>query len=196
LPGDEEADPLHVTEIIVAPTPPAPTMTRQTSILTFVTQNSSEVIVPTGSISLPTTTNLTTQPKHGVKKRHRGYPYCDTFGCKYCRTINKTGTLQSNTTGIIHPTMRKVSCRSSNLIYAVTCKKCGIQYVGQTLLRIKDRFVGHFGDINKSNQEKPLGKHFSQHTHNGIEDVIITVLEFIKMPPKSPQAITIRHRVE
>ena len=89
--------------------------------------------------------------------------------------LNKTGKLQSMTTGLTHKTMKKVSCRSSNLIYAVTCNHCGLEYIGQTLLRVKDRFVGHFGDINKSKQDKPLGKHFSQESHNGIEDVNITV---------------------
>ena len=153
---------------------------------------------PTTSISLQ---NLSTQTSHASytpsgKTKHRGYSYCLKNNCRYCNKINKTGYLQSTTTGLTHKTMKKVSCRSSNLICAVTCKKCGLQYVGQTYLRIKDRFVGHFGDINKSNQDKTLGKHFSQYTHNGIEDVNITVLEFIKMPPKSPQAITIRHRVE
>ena len=198
LPGDEEADPLHVTPVRVPPNPIVPPLTRQTSILTFVRPNSSEAITATASNSLPNLNNQPTQPptRHGGKKRHRGYPYCDTFGCRYCRTINKTGTLQSNTTGINHTTMRKVSCRSSNLIYCVTCNQCGIQYVGQTLLRIKDRFVGHFGDINKCNQDKPLGKHFSQANHRGIDDIKITVLEFIKMPTDSPQAVTIRHRVE
>ena len=112
------------------------------------------------------------------------------------RKHNKTGTIQSTTTGLHHTTMRRISCRSSNLIYAVTCNKCKLQYVGQTLLRIKDRFLGHFGDITKANQDKPLGKHFSQGNHNGIDDITISVLEFIKMPPRSPQAITIRHRVE
>jgi hypothetical protein len=32
---------------------------------------------------------------------------------------------------------------------------------------------------------KPVGKHFSGLEHNGINDIIIHVLEFIKMPPKS-----------
>jgi hypothetical protein len=92
--------------------------------------------------------------------------------------------------------MKKISCRSSNLIYAITCNLCGIQYIGQTLLRIKDRFVHHFHDINTSNQDKTVSKHYSQSTHDGTANLQISVLEFIKKPPRSPQAASIRNRVE
>ena len=133
---------------------------------------------------------------HGGKTRKRGFSYCTKTYCRYCILINKTGTLTSHTTGKPHKTMRNVSCRSSNIIYAVTCNKCGIQYVGQTLLRLKDHFVGHFGGITKGHQDKPIPQHFSRGDHRGIDDVRITILEFIKMPPRSPQASLIRHRVE
>jgi len=68
--------------------------------------------------------------------------------------------------------------------------------VGQTLLRLRDRFAGHFGDIDNSRQEKSIGRHFSSSDHQGADDMIITVLEFIKSPPRSLQAVTIRNRVE
>ena len=71
-----------------------------------------------------------------------------------------------------------------------------MQYVGQTLLRIKDRFVHHFRDIELMDNGKTVSKHFSQRSHNGLKDVQISVLEFIKKPPRSPQAAVIRNRVE
>ena len=95
-----------------------------------------------------------------------------------------------------HHCMKNISCRSSNLIYAITCQRCGLQYVGQTRLRLRDRFAGHFGDIENSRQEKSISRHFSDANHLGVDDMIITVLEFIKSPPRSQQAVTIRNRVE
>ena len=92
--------------------------------------------------------------------------------------------------------MKKISCRSSNLIYAITCTRCKIQYVGQTLLRIEDRFVHHFHDIDIADSDMSVGKHFSQPSHNGIKDIQISVLEFIKKPPRSPASVIIRNRVE
>ena len=59
-------------------------------------------------------------------------------------------------------------CRSSNLVYAITCTRCDIQYVGQALLRVNDKFVHHFYDVDKCNHTKPVGKHFSHMDHNGI----------------------------
>ncbi len=71
-----------------------------------------------------------------------------------------------------------------------------MQYVGQTMLRLKDRFVHHFRDIDISATDKSVGKHFSSATHKGTKDMQISVVEFIKKPPRSVQAITIMLKVE
>ncbi|MCP3932125.1 MAG: GIY-YIG nuclease family protein [Bacteroidetes bacterium] len=76
--------------------------------------------------------------------------------------------------------MKNISCRSSNLIYCITCKKCHIQYIGQTAKRIKDRFLGHFGDIQRDTKDKPVPLHFHSPGHDGTKDMNISVLEFIK----------------
>jgi hypothetical protein len=92
--------------------------------------------------------------------------------------------------------MKNVSCRSSNLIYCITCLKCRKQYVGQTFLRLKGRFVYHFYTVEKTDKTKPVGKHFSKSDHKSIDDMEIHVLEFIKKPAKSEAAKIIRDRVE
>jgi hypothetical protein len=61
---------------------------------------------------------------------------------------------------------------------------------------VKDRFVHHFLDIEKEDPLKTVSRHFSQAGHNGFYDLEISVLEFIKKPPKSPAATIIRNRVE
>ena len=45
-------------------------------------------------------------------------------------------------------------------------------------------------------KDKPVGNHFSNTDHNGITDIQISVLEFIKKAPESEQAANIRKRVE
>ena len=92
--------------------------------------------------------------------------------------------------------MTNVSCRSSNLVYCVTCKKCKKQYVGQTMLRLKDRFVKHFYDISQGDTQKGLGHHFSSEGHQGLQDVRIHILEFVRMPPRSESAKRVRDRIE
>ena len=106
----------------------------------------------------------------GTDPSKRGLRFCNTTNCRYCPLLNRTGYIHSHTTGIRHWCMTNISCRSSNLIYAISCNICGIQYVGQTSVRIKDRFVHHFRDIEMSNQEKSVGRHFSGPDHHGFKD--------------------------
>jgi transposase-like protein len=64
------------------------------------------------------------------------------------------------------------------------------------MLRIKDRFVHHFRDVELSDREKTVSRNFSSPKHRGTKDMSISVLEFIKKPPRSPQASVVRLRVE
>ena len=132
----------------------------------------------------------------GTPSNRRGFNFCNTKNCRYCPKINKIGEITSSVTGRTYRTMKNISCRSSNLIYCITCKLCRKQYVGQTSLRLKLRFVHHFYSVDKEDATKPVGKHFSQMNHKGINDMEIHVLEFIKKPPSSEVGAQIRNRVE
>ncbi len=68
--------------------------------------------------------------------------------------------------------------------------------MGQTSKRIKDRFAGHFGDIQRDVIDKPVSHHFNSPGHNGTKDMTIQILEFIKKPPLSKQAQSIRLKRE
>ena len=114
-----------------------------------------------------------------------------------CPMIIQSNQFKSTMTGKIYQCEHNVDCGSINIIYLITCKKCGIQYVGQPSLRLKDRFVHHYSrDIELSDPNKSVGRHFSQTDHRGLKDMEITVLEFIKAPPKSPHGAAIRNTIE
>jgi DNA polymerase elongation subunit (family B) len=51
-------------------------------------------------------------------------------------------------------------------------------------------------DIETGDKQKAVGLHFSRRDHNGTKDMEISVLEFIKKPPRSPEAVKIRDRVK
>jgi hypothetical protein len=89
--------------------------------------------------------------------KERGYSFCNRNLCRYCPKLNKSGKLKCNVTGQVFDCMKNISCRSSNVIYAITCTRCHKQYVGQTLLRVKDRFVKHFYDVEKGDRTKAVG---------------------------------------
>ena len=192
--GDEAADPNHLLATQQSthlqeegPTTVQP-KTKQRSILDYL--RTTPKVTPKIPTPTPSATRLGTDPNK------RGHTFCNLKRCRYCDLLNKSGNITSFTTGSSHNCMSNISCRSSNLIYAITCNKCGIQYVGQTSVRLKDRFVHHFRDIELSNPDKTVGRHFSQRNHQGSKDMTISVLEFIKAPPKSPKAVIIRNRIE
>ena len=83
--------------------------------------------------------------------------------------------------------MKRISCKSHNLIYCITCKVCNKQYIGQTKNRIQDRFKGHFNNI-RNNDLHPIGKHFNEKDHHGIRDVSISVLCWIYHPSNTEKA--------
>ena len=86
-----------------------------------------------------------------------------------------------------YPSKINISCQSSNLIYLITCSKCGIQYVGQTKNRIIDRFQGHFNDIS-SGRDTTVASHFNTCTPSDsdkLSNIETTVLDFIKANPHS-----------
>ena len=105
-----------------------------------------------------------------------------------------------------------VNCCSSNLIYCLQCKKCGIQYVGQTGSEIKERFKTHFDKITHPDRDKrtnqrdtsaghhradsEIGSHFRSPGHNGIDDVIIYVVDFIFAAPTTAAAAQARNLSE
>ena len=126
-------------------------------------------------------------------------PICNrTKSCRYCPKINKSGTLISTTNGRKYQSMKKVTCQSSNLIYVITCKTCGTQYVGQTKNRLLTRFQGHVYDITQNN-DTIVARHFNSCPsvnpllYDGVE---IIVISFIPSHPDSRDAKQHRDREE
>ena len=129
--------------------------------------------------------------------------------CNYCPLLNTSGTIQCHVTKRDFLSKKNITCRSSNLIYCISCKTCGKQYVGQTKRTILERFQGHFNKIKTcqtGRREDPIlfrklekdavGTHFSAPDHNGTKDLIISVLAFITSPPQSLRALDHRLKVE
>jgi hypothetical protein len=133
---------------------------------------------------------------------------CTNPKCKFCPFLDKSGTISCHFTGQTFIAKYNVTCHSSNLIYGITCKRCGLQYVGQTKRRLHQRLQEHLRSINQAILEKskpatnpnfkiqPVGAHFSKKDHLGTKDLKIQVLDFINLPPKSERAKEIRLRVE
>jgi hypothetical protein len=70
-----------------------------------------------------------------------------------------------------------ISSELSYLIYLITCKKCGIQYIRETGRKLRDRLYEHQYSIqNKDRISTPISEHFSLSDHKS-RDLSIMVIE-------------------
>ena len=100
-------------------------------------------------------------------------PTCDRKNCRYCRCLNTSGKIQSCTTNKSHNAMQNVNCLSNNLVYCISCKNCGKQYVEQIQNSVRQIFVSHFHLIGHNKTDHEVPRHFNTPGHRGIHDVEI-----------------------
>ena len=63
---------------------------------------------------------------------------------------------------------------SKNCVYLITCKQCGLQYVGETKNTILTRFTQHRHNILKQkNTHTPLVQHFLKHGWNSVSATVL-----------------------
>lgn len=136
------------------------------------------------------------QPTAHNQPGGRTYNICSTNNCRYCARLDTSGRIISTTTGRSYITRMNVSCKSSNLIYCIHCTRCGSQYVGQTERKLMARLCEHFAKVTHSKLETDMGRHFCKHPHQGIDDMKIHVLDFIKCHPQSATAEHLRDQRE
>ena len=71
--------------------------------------------------------------------------------CVVCKDHMKEGdTFVSHSNNTSHCIRGNITCSTSNVIYVISCRVCGIQYVGETRTSLKRRFYGHRSTVNTS----------------------------------------------
>ena len=95
-----------------------------------------------------------------------GTSKCGHGGCRICRDhMPVTKTFKSTTTGITFNIHQKLNCNSKNLIYLLTCKICGMQYIGETKTRFRERMNNHKAAINNG-YDNSVARHFNSPGHS------------------------------
>ena len=93
---------------------------------------------------------------------------CDK-GCRFCIHFDINSVVKSHSTGREYNAIipqgwdTTISCNSSNIIYIITCSKCYLQYVGETVNSLSTRFYTHrssFMHPDQSQNCKILSEHF------------------------------------
>ena len=73
----------------------------------------------------------------------------------------------------------KASCKFSNVIYLITCRRCDQQYVGKTGQPLHRQINSHRFDIaNGRTDESPVAEHFIGDSYS-TADMIVMVIDQI-----------------
>ena len=105
----------------------------------------------------------------------QGCSKCNRSRCETCLYLKPAQKVKSHSTGLTYTIRTKSQCGTPNVIYVISCKRCGIQYVGETNTKLCLRFANHVSSV-KTKKLYPVGIHFNNPNHS-INDVEIIVIE-------------------
>ena len=99
-------------------------------------------------------------------------------GCPICPYIKPGKKVRATATTFTADIEQQVNCQTRNIVYCIQCKKCCIQYIGESQRTLQDRISDHRGYITKSQTNKATGEHFNLPGHK-VSDMEVTILEKI-----------------
>ena len=102
---------------------------------------------------------------------------CISQKCKACHHVSEGSTFSSHNTKRKFNLKQNITCKSKNLIYLVTCRKCRKQYVGQTSRTLAERINNHLSCI-RTHKHNPISLHFNMPDHS-VKDFNIQGIELI-----------------
>ena len=114
---------------------------------------------------------------------------CNKPRCLVCVNVTETNTFTSTVTGKTDKINHKFVCDENCLVYLITCKHCGIPYVGQTVAYFRYRWNNYKDNCRKhSCNEGCMQKHLYDHYMSCNKDFPHTVSgTFIdKTDPSNP----------
>lgn len=117
---------------------------------------------------------------------------CGSKKCLCCNSFNTDRIYESFSTGrrfiLNYPCT--FTCKSRHVIYLITCKSCGVQYVGQTRQPLHCRLNGHRQSVKKNHLNTYLSNHFKGHNHSW-DDVSIQIIDYVDVENKSDSEIAL-----
>jgi hypothetical protein len=100
---------------------------------------------------------------------------CASIKCKACNFIIESNSFKSTNNNRIFKLTDRFNCKTNNIVYLITCKKCNKQYVGETGRSLGERINDHMSCIRLKKQT-PIGLHFNQTGHS-LKDFAISGIE-------------------
>ena len=108
---------------------------------------------------------------------------CNRKRCLVCLNFAETDTFESFQTKKQYKINHNLNCNDKCLIYPLSCKICGLQYVGSTTDPFRYRWNNYKDNNRKAEREvehieADLFEHFSSREHSGfLEDCTITLID-------------------
>ena len=97
--------------------------------------------------------------------------------CAVCPFITQEAELKTDTN--IFRFNNHINCKSSNLIYGISCKVCDrVVYVGETGTTMYERWQNHMSTVRRKT-DNPISRHFNSANHN-MESMDVICLELIR----------------
>ena len=123
-----------------------------------------------------TNVNLMVGYKLRAPDNQRGCFKC-TAKCDLCKKfLKESNCFTSTSTSRTYPITQILSCKSKNVIYLVTCKKCNVQYVGSTSNEFKIRFRNHKSSMITKKRTCEVAIHFNKEPHT-LKDFEFLIIE-------------------
>ena len=122
------------------------------------------------TVTGPSTTVENLESMCGDGNHTKIHKHNSKHGCNLCHILSTKDMFVSSSThrvyeSVIPEEVPFVSCNSSNVIYLVTCRKCCLQYVGETAQLLRERIRHHNYCIRHPDKDhtcRILSEHFSQ----------------------------------
>ena len=116
-------------------------------------------------------------------ERPLGSSKCGSKRCQVCLNVSETNIFESFQTKKQYKINHHLDCNDKCLIYLLSCKICGLQYVGSTTDRFRLRWNNYKDNDRKARRgeehmQPELFEHFHSKEHNGfLQDCSITLID-------------------
>ena len=99
--------------------------------------------------------------------------------CKTCEHVSNEAVVSGPMSSF--DVRRSFTCTSKCVIYAITCLKCGLLYIGETSQLLGTRFRQHVGDVTRKRCDKSdVATHFNNCCAGDINQMSIRGLIYVQ----------------
>ena len=125
------------------------------------------------------------RPLDQTPSGNQGTHKCTSNRCDVCNYLVVGDIFSSHNTGTSYTVNHRFDCNSKNVVYLISCKICGLQYVGSTATKFRLRFNNHkrrlrahskMAAANK-NKDDTIYKHFHSDEHRGLRDIEVHLID-------------------